>query len=170
MKSEHVQVLLECRRRMRELAEMARPADWQTWAVGEYDGTYKFKALFHMTFSFYESRWIKFSGPWKGEENAAGEWSDFENYFNEGKHKDAAAIAIALIAKADDEAWHADFTKVLLQEDCSSLQLNTLLSALNEMTGLDEWQHYISGVVTYFCDQKLGQSVKTAAKFGRAYL
>ena len=139
-------------------------------AVAEYDASYKFKALFHMAFSFFESRWIKFSGPWKGEENAVGEWSDFENCFNEGKHKEASTIAIALIAKADDGSWRADFTKVLLQEDCSSLQLNTLVAALNEMTGLDEWQHYISGVVTYFCDQKLGQSVKSAAKFGRAYL
>lgn len=37
MKPEHARLLLECSRRMCELASTPRPEDWQTWLVDEYD-------------------------------------------------------------------------------------------------------------------------------------
>ena len=37
MKPEHLGVLVECYRRMRELADAPRPEGWQTWLVGDYD-------------------------------------------------------------------------------------------------------------------------------------
>ena len=37
MKPEQVRLLLECARRMQELANTPRPEDWQVWLVYEYD-------------------------------------------------------------------------------------------------------------------------------------
>ena len=134
----------------------------------KYDGIYKIKALFHLTFYFYKSRWIKFAGPWKESESAESSWQEFGSLFEENRVKEASRSAVSLIESGGE--WLADFLKPLLKEDNSTVQLNTLIAILNEMKNQNEWQHYISGAVTYGCDMKLGQTVLSAAKFGRSYL
>jgi hypothetical protein len=135
-----------------------------------HKGSYKFKALFHMAFYFFKSRWIKFSGGWKAVADAKGDWSDFEEAIGQSRVKDASRIALSLIDSSSRASWEQPFLKPLLQEDNSTLQLNTLVAILGEAEHQSEWQHYISGMVTYACDQKLGQAVLSAAKFGRSYL
>jgi nitrite reductase/ring-hydroxylating ferredoxin subunit len=135
-----------------------------------HKGSYKFKALFHMAFYFFKSRWIKFSGEWNTVTNSSGDWCDFEEAVSQSRVKDASRIAVSLIGDSSKGSWEQPFLKPLLQEDNSTLQLNTLVAVLGEMQHQGEWQHYISGMVTYACDQKLGQTVLSAAKFGRSYL
>jgi nitrite reductase/ring-hydroxylating ferredoxin subunit len=136
--------------------------------VEKCDGPYKFKALFHLAFYFFETRWIKFSGPWQGELHNEINWPEFKEKFNDANVKQASSLALAGVPL--DENWQNEFILPLLEEDHSPIQLNTLTACLEEMKHQDEWQHYISGMVTYAIDQKLGQNVKSAAKFGRSYL
>lgn len=130
-------------------------------------GTYNIKALFHMAFYFFKSRWVKFSGEWKGS------YGDSESYFAdsfaENDVKSAIDAGLTLV-DAQSEGWEKEFLSPLLAEDNSTLQLNTISAVLSEIKYQEEWQPYISGLITYACDMKMGQNVTSAAKFGRSYL
>ena len=122
-----------------------------------------------MTFYFYKSRWIKFAGAWKDlDYSAQGKWADFSTFVKENRVKEASGLAVKLIKDSKD--WEQDFLMPLLQEDNSAVQLNTLIAVMGELKHQQEWQHYISGAVTYGIDMKQGQTVLSAAKFGRSYL
>lgn len=130
-------------------------------------GAYCVKALFHMTFYFFKSRWVKFSGEWKGS-YGEGE-SYFADSFAENDVKAAVDAALTLV-EMKEAGWEKELLAPLLAEDNSTLQLNTISAVLSEIEFQSEWQPYISGLVTYACDMKMGQNVTSAAKFGRSYL
>ena len=130
-------------------------------------GEFSIKALFHMGFYFFVSRWIKFSGGWSRKENKPNE--TFKQAFEENDVRAAVDAALKIVSEKK-EGWEKEFLAPILTEDNSTLQLNTLSAVLGEIDHQEEWQHYISGMVTYACDMKMGQNVNSAAKFGRSYL
>lgn len=129
--------------------------------------TFSIKALFHMGFYFFKSRWIKFSGKWPERELASEK--PFKECFEENNVKNSVDSALKLVAEKT-AGWQKELLGPILKEDNSTLQLNTITAVLGELEHQNEWQHYISGLVTYACDMKMGQNVNSAAKFGRSYL
>jgi len=128
---------------------------------------FSIKALFHMGFYFFKSRWIKFSGKWP--ERDINGVKPYSKSFEENQLKDAVNSALSLVEEKA-EGWQKELLEPILKEDNSTLQLNTISAVLGEIEHQEEWQHYISGLVTYACDMKMGQNVNSAAKFGRSYL
>ena len=128
---------------------------------------FSIKALFHIAFYFFRSRWIKFAGKWPDRELSAT--GTFLDNFEQNNVKASVSSALKIVAEKK-EGWQKELLGPLLKEDNSTLQLNTISAVLAEIQHQQEWQHYISGLVTYACDMKLGQNVNSAAKFGRSYL
>ena len=130
-------------------------------------GDFSLKALFHLGFYFFKSRWIKFSGKWPDKE--IGDDFCYAETFEKNEVKKAVNGALKLVSERKGD-WQKELLGPILKEDNSTLQLNTISAVLSEIEHQQEWQHYISGLVTYSCDMKMGQNVNSAAKFGRSYI
>ncbi|PCJ62502.1 MAG: hypothetical protein COA79_03050 [Planctomycetota bacterium] len=135
-------------------------------------GTHQMKALFFLVFYFYQTRWVQ---PGIENKNKSDDkvfsWDDYNNSF-ESLDEPTAKNAIKNLTTKEslaDATFIEKFTKPLLNEDLSLVQLNTLIAVLHEAQHNKDWQPYLLGMITYSIDQKLSQNTKSASKFGLGY-
>lgn len=135
-------------------------------SVAICDGPHRFQSLFLILYYLYESRWLQAGHAWVAGDAVEGDWDDYGSAFRSLDLKKARAISMRLLRQGGRaQAW-PKWIGPLIEEDISSVQIEVLTAAIAESAYQDEWEPFLAGMITYIMNNKAGQDVLAAAKFG----
>jgi len=133
------------------------------------DDSFLIRSLFYLATSLFKNRWLKGGKEWSGKIKKSN-LKDFEQYFSSGSEKKARDEAVNSILTDKKNISHTKIVSILMNENQSSMQLNTLRAAISEGRLLNHMDTFISGIITYASDMKQSQYKKSAADFGISYM
>jgi hypothetical protein len=133
------------------------------------DDKFLIHSLFTLTASTFKNRWLKGGRSWD-QDVKKGNFEKFKKSFNTGEERVARTEAINYLNTRNKSKSLDEVISVLMVENQSAMQLNTLVAAVEEGMALKSLNTYISGYITYAADMKQSQHKKSAADFGVSYM